>query len=152
MQYSNILLATLLALPLAYAQQAADGLIVPFTSSLPACASLCGPLYDVQGACSPPNIPNTDSNCFCSDNRLSAIAGDGTTGVSSVCGATACTSPTDLQSVKSWYQSFCANSADTPSTTTAADAGTTTTATSSSTPRKSSTASSANSDEDTRPW
>jgi len=85
-----------------------DGLIVPFTSGLPACASLCGPLFDVQGACTPPNIASTDDNCFCTDSRLSAFDTDaGVTGVSAVCGPASCNAQTDLQAIKTWFDNFC---------------------------------------------
>lgn len=80
-----------------------DGALVPFTSGLPVCASLCGPLFDVQGGCS-------DSTCFCADARLTPFNQDGTAGVSSVCGSASCSSTTDLQAVKTWYQNFCRSS------------------------------------------
>ena len=85
-----------------------DGLIVPFTSDLPPCASLCGPLFDVQGACTPPNIATVNDNCFCTDPRLSAFDTDaGTTGVSTVCGPLSCNAPADLQAIKTWFDNFC---------------------------------------------
>ena len=85
-----------------------DGLIVPFTSGLPPCATLCGPLFDVQGACTPPNIPTVNDNCFCTDSRLSAFDTDaGTTGVSAVCGPESCNAPADLQAIKTWFDNFC---------------------------------------------
>jgi hypothetical protein len=110
-----ILLATLLVLQTSYAQtvQAADGPIVPFTSKLPLCATNCGPLYDVQGKCTPPNIVTIDQNCFCTDTRLTPFNEAGTAGVAQVCGPTSCTAPADQQTVKSWYQSYCANRAAT---------------------------------------
>lgn len=87
-----------------HAQQVADGTIVPFTSQLPACASKCGPLYDVQGACTDPAAYNS---CFCADARLTSFNTGGTAAVSSVCGATSCTTADDLEKVRSWYSSFC---------------------------------------------
>jgi hypothetical protein len=85
-----------------------DGLIVPFSSVLPACASLCGPLFDVQGACTPPHIATTDDNCFCTDSRLAAFDADaGVTGVSAVCGPLSCNAQADLQAIKTWFDSFC---------------------------------------------
>ena len=93
--------------------QAADGPIVPFTSDLPPCASNCGVLFDVQAKCSPPNIAAVDKNCFCTDTRLTSIDNP-QLGVAKVCtGFGFCTAASDLQAVKSWYDSYCgaANSA-----------------------------------------
>jgi hypothetical protein len=117
------------------AQQLKDGAIVPFETVLPSCASQCGKLSDVQGACSPPVTSTTDSSCFCSDSRLKPFL-EGTSGVSSVCGAASCTSSTDLQAIESWYESYC----NIKSTT-----GTTTSSSSSSTGTSSSSNSSSNS-------
>ncbi|CAG8982880.1 hypothetical protein HYALB_00002896, partial [Hymenoscyphus albidus] len=89
-----------------HAQQAADGVIVPFTSQLPVCASKCGPLYDVQGGCTDPANANT---CFCADARLVSFNTGGTAAVSSVCGPTSCTTPEDLEKVRTWYTGYCAN-------------------------------------------
>ncbi|KAL2072611.1 hypothetical protein VTL71DRAFT_11954 [Oculimacula yallundae] len=75
-----------------------DGLIVPFTSGLPVCASKCGPLFDVQGACSPPATQAIDQNCFCNDSRLTVFNNEG--GVSLVCGPQSCTDPTQQQALK----------------------------------------------------
>ncbi|RDL40053.1 uncharacterized protein BP5553_00032 [Venustampulla echinocandica] len=126
---------------LSHAQQVADGAIVPFKSSLPACASKCGPLFDVQGACAPPNIPTASSSCFCGDARLAAFTTtSGTEGVSSVCGATSCTQASDLQSIKTWYQSFCKKDSGSGSgsgTTTTATPGATSTSSGSSTGKSS---------------
>lgn len=106
---TTILLLSLLSLTVSQNPQAADGPIVPFTSVLPACASNCGPLYDVQGKCAPPNIPAVDPNCFCTDTRLTPFDDSGTSGVSQVCvGLGSCTAPADLQAIKSWYDSYCA--------------------------------------------
>ncbi|KAG4437888.1 hypothetical protein IFR05_006607 [Cadophora sp. M221] len=85
-----------------------DGLIVPFLTGLPVCASKCGPLFDVQGKCSPPATSAIDENCFCTDSRLTVFDNDGTTGVSLVCGAQSCTVPADMEAVKKWYDGFCA--------------------------------------------
>lgn len=133
-QSITILLVSLLStISPTYAQFTAqpDGLIVPFTSGLPACASYCGPLFDVQGACTPPNIAATDDNCFCTDARLTPFDTDtGTTGVSTVCGTASCTDATDLQAVKTWYDNFCATSS---SVTSVSSSGSAATATSTST-------------------
>lgn len=105
--YRSILLFATAILPaIVGAQQLQDGVIVPFSSDLPSCASQCGPLSDVQGACSPPARADVSSSCFCSDSRLTPFLA-GTTGVSQVCGAASCTSDTDLQSIETWYQQYC---------------------------------------------
>lgn len=114
--YRRILLLASTILPAIIgveAQQLADGSIVPFTSDLPSCASLCGPLSDVQGACTPPVTTDVSSSCFCADSRLLPFL-TGTAGVSSVCGAASCTSTTDLQTIETWYEQYC----NTASTTT----------------------------------
>ena len=124
------LLASLFWSPilLVNAQQAADGLIVPFTSDLPSCASQCGKLFDVQGACTPPVLSSTDSGCFCSDTRLTPIL-QGTAGVSSVCGATSCTAASDLTAIETWYKGYCG--IDTQASATASCASASSTGTSS---------------------
>ncbi|TGO52719.1 hypothetical protein BCON_0136g00140 [Botryotinia convoluta] len=105
--YRSILLFATAILPaIVGAQQLADGSIVPFSSDLPSCASQCGPLSDVQGACIPPVTADVSSSCFCADSRLTPFL-TGTAGVSSVCGAASCTSDTDLQSIETWYQQYC---------------------------------------------
>jgi len=106
-----IFLLSLLSFTVSQNSQAADGPIVPFTSVLPACASNCGPLYDVQGKCAPPNIPAVDPTCFCTDTRLTPFDDAGTTGVTQVCGAGIgfCTAASDLQAIKTWYDSYCAS-------------------------------------------
>lgn len=115
-----------------------DGLIVPFSSVLPACASFCGPLFDVQGFCTPPNIATINDNCFCTDSRLSAFDDDsGTSGVTAVCGTSSpysCTSATDLQAIKTWFDNFCAaNKAVTAATNSGSATASTATSTSTST-------------------
>ncbi|PQE12674.1 integral membrane protein [Rutstroemia sp. NJR-2017a BBW] len=135
MHRSILLLVSTLLPVIISAQQLQDGAIVPFQSDLPSCASQCGPLSDVQGACTPPAKSTTDSSCFCSDSRLTPFL-QGTSGVSSVCGAASCTSSTDLQTIESWYESYC----NVKSTT-----GTTTSSSSSSTGTSSSSNSSSNS-------
>lgn len=114
--------------------QTANGVIVPF-STLPTCATLCGPLYDVQGACSPPHITTINDSCFCSDPRLTAITESGTAWVSGVCPSTpgSCTATADLQAIQSWYTSFCAANKGVTSaaTTTATNSAATSSSTSS---------------------
>ncbi|ESZ96270.1 hypothetical protein SBOR_3325 [Sclerotinia borealis F-4128] len=105
--YRSILLLASTILPaIVSAQQLADGSIVPFSSDLPSCASQCGPLSDVQGACVPPVTADVSSSCFCADSTLTPFL-TGTAGVSSVCGATSCTSTADLQSIETWYEQYC---------------------------------------------
>lgn len=111
MHFSILLLATLFVLPQSLAQQSPDGRIVPFKSSLPSCASQCGPLYDVEGGCK-------DKTCFCADPRLQAFRQVGNAGASSICGAASCTAATDLEALKTWYNSFCGSTAPEPTATT----------------------------------
>jgi len=107
---TNTLLLAILSLPpLSNAAQQPDGVIVPFSSQLPACASVCGKLFDVQGACSPPVIASVSSTCFCSDARLQPFT-QSTAEVQSICGTTdpnSCTSTADLQKIQNWYNSLC---------------------------------------------
>ena len=117
-------LLAILSLPILTSTQtqAADGVIVPFTSVLPACASNCGKLWDVQGACSPPVTPSVSSSCFCGDPRLQPFLQTGTAGVESVCGATSCTDTADLEKIQSWYDSYCNVVQSNPTTTSASTA------------------------------
>ncbi|KAE9381162.1 hypothetical protein N431DRAFT_457771 [Stipitochalara longipes BDJ] len=116
---TTLLFLSLLSLTVSQNPQAADGPIVPFTSVLPPCASNCGPLYDVQGKCAPPNIPAVNPNCFCTDTRLTPFDNSGTSGVSQVCvGAGSCTTASDLQAIKTWYDSYCTGNKGTSGTTT----------------------------------
>ncbi|CAD6504953.1 BgTH12-00452 [Blumeria graminis f. sp. triticale] len=111
----RILIALLLLSPISIitAQKTPDGSIVPFSSRLPACASKCGPLYDVQGKCSPPVTTHADNDCFCADARLTSFK-TGPAGVSSVCGATICTLEDELEKVQEWYLDFCGRTATRP--------------------------------------
>jgi len=124
--HSSVTLLALLSLPLLASTQtqAADGVIVPFTSVLPACASLCGKLFDVQGACSPPVIASVSSACFCGDPRLQPFLQSGTAAVESVCGAASCQDTTDLQKIQSWYESYCNVKDSNPTTTSAGSTAT----------------------------
>ncbi|KAN0122826.1 hypothetical protein V8E51_001152 [Hyaloscypha variabilis] len=116
---TTILLLSLLSLTVSQNSQAADGPIVPFTSVLPACASNCGVLWDVQGKCAPPNIPAVNPTCFCTDTRLTPFDDPGTSGVSQVCNdAGSCTATADLQAIKNWYDSYCAANKGSTGTTT----------------------------------
>jgi len=127
---------------LAHAQtQQPDGVIVPFTSKLPACASLCGVLFDVQGACEPPVLASVSSTCFCADSRLSPFMQSGTAGVTSACKASAavagsCTATSDLEKIQSWYATFCnLKDPNAAVTTTAGSPASTGTGSSSTTPK-----------------
>jgi hypothetical protein len=133
---TTIFLLSLLSFTVSQNSQAADGPIVPFTSVLPACASNCGPLYDVQGKCAPPNIPAVDPNCFCTDTRLTPFDAAGTAGVTQVCGTGVdfCTAASDLQTIKTWYDSYCASNKGV--TATSSGASSTSTSSTTSTPKK----------------
>jgi hypothetical protein len=117
--HASATLLALLSLPLLTSTQTQqpDGVIVPFTSVLPACASLCGKLFDVQGACSPPAIASVSSACFCGDPRLQPFLQSGTAGVESVCGAASCQDTASLQKIQSWYESYCNEKDSNPTTT-----------------------------------
>ncbi|ROV93005.1 hypothetical protein VMCG_08980 [Cytospora schulzeri] len=109
--------------------------LVPF-ASLPSCASACGPLYDVNGACVPPAAASAAASvydaCFCSDSRLSAFSST----TAGVCDSACTASPAAYNSITSWYKNLCANVGG------AAAASTTTTGGSSSGKSSSSTSSS----------
>lgn len=81
---------------------------MPF-STLPACATDCGPLYDANGACVPPNVPRADEqtydNCFCAYGELQAWA----TGLTAVCDNACVGSPTDMASIRGWFSTLCSN-------------------------------------------
>lgn len=92
-----------------------DGVIVPF-STLPACASKCGHLFDAQGACSPPVTDAPSQSCFCSNSLLTSIA-QGTAGVQAACGATSCQDTASLQAIQNWYLRYCNKGTPTTATT-----------------------------------
>lgn len=107
---------------------------MPF-ASLPACASSCGPLYDVNGKCVPPATTTASvqvyEDCFCSDTRLTAFS----TTTAGPCDAACVATPDNYGSITSWYKSMCSSvqALDLSSTTsTAADGSTSTGVTSSS--------------------
>lgn len=134
--HTTPLLLAILSLPILTSTQTQqpDGVIVPFTSVLPACASLCGKLFDVQGACSPPVTASVSSACFCGDPRLQPFLQSGTAGVESVCGAASCQDTADLQKIQSWYESYCNVAQSNPTTTSGSTATGTSTGSSSSKP------------------
>lgn len=100
----------------------AETTIVPF-STLPACVSSCGPLYDVNGACVPPAAPTADASaydaCLCSDTRLAPFS----TTTGGVCDAACTADPSGLATLTSWYQSLCANVGDAASSTSSSSSG-----------------------------
>ncbi|OLN96272.1 hypothetical protein CCHL11_04482 [Colletotrichum chlorophyti] len=80
--------------------------LVPF-AQLPACAQLCGPLYDANGACVPPAAPVTDEttyeNCFCNFGALQPFK----TAAAGVCGDAAQCDAAGYSSIQGWFTSFC---------------------------------------------
>lgn len=96
--------------------------IVPF-STLPACVSNCGPLYDVNGACVPPAVAAADASaydaCFCSDARLAPYS----TTTAGPCDAACTADPSGLATLTSWYQSLCGNVAEVASSSTSSSGG-----------------------------
>ncbi|KAK8049452.1 hypothetical protein PG994_011182 [Apiospora phragmitis] len=81
--------------------------VVPF-ASLPSCATLCGPLYDANGACVPPAAPQADADtydkCFCQNAKLQPFY----QGSSGVCGTGVCDAdPNGLSGIQSWFTQFC---------------------------------------------
>ena len=107
-----------------------NGLIVPF-ATLPGCASLCGHLFDVQGACTPPVLSSISQSCFCSDTRLTSIL-QGDAGVLAACGPASCQDSTSQQAIENWYAGYCDKAAPKPTGT---GTGSAPTSTSSSIPK-----------------
>jgi hypothetical protein len=110
-----------------------DGVIVPFTSKLPACASLCGPLFNVQGGCAPPVLTAPSQSCFCSSAVLTPFL-QSTAEVATVCGPASCQDTASLQEIQSWYAGYCNDKVVTPTTTSSPTSTATSTSTSTSTP------------------
>jgi hypothetical protein len=84
--------------------------IVPFNNQkvLPACAAACGPLYDANGACVPPQVaadagPAAYTQCFCLDQRVAAFS-SATTGV---CDDACTNDPKGLSSIAGWFRNMC---------------------------------------------
>lgn len=79
------------------------------TATLPACVKSCGYLFDVNGACVPPAKTAAAASvydaCFCADSRLVPFS-QGTAGV---CDNACTANPGDLNTIRNWYTSFCAN-------------------------------------------
>ncbi|KAI7770818.1 hypothetical protein ACKAV7_006460 [Fusarium commune] len=84
--------------------------IVPFNNQkvLPACAAACGPLYDANGACVPPQVaadagPTAYTQCFCLDQRVAAFS----TATTGVCDDACTADPKGLSSIAGWFRSMC---------------------------------------------
>ncbi|KAK5988575.1 hypothetical protein PT974_10059 [Cladobotryum mycophilum] len=83
--------------------------IVPFNdrAQLPACAVSCGHLYDANGACVPPAVPQQQpqgyTDCFCADPRLAPFS----TATAGVCDNACTAEPNGLSSITAWYHSLC---------------------------------------------
>lgn len=112
-----------------------DQTIVPF-ATLPDCAASCGLLFDVQGACSPPQVQAASTkSCFCSDSRLTALKTSNT----GVCDAAGCDA-TGLGQIQTWYKNLCggttSNTSPTTTGSTAAGTGVSAGTTNSSTAKK----------------
>lgn len=79
---------------------------------LPACASSCGPLFDANGACVPPAAPTAAASvydaCFCSFPPLIPFSSV-TIGV---CEPGVCSGPGELNSIATWFRSFCGGAND----------------------------------------
>jgi hypothetical protein len=111
MHITTSLLAALVLCPLAILSQATgtaavtpQQTIVPF-STLPACAAECYPLYNAQGACSPPIVPSTSSlSCFCAYGSLQPFY----TTTAGVCDGACPNDPNGLSGIQSWFQGLCA--------------------------------------------
>lgn len=100
---ATTLLSALALLPDTLAQTAAaDGAILKW-SQLPACATTCGKLWDVQGACAPAGLTDTSKSCFCGSADLVPL----TVGGPTPDGCCAAGAATDLQKVKDWFTGYC---------------------------------------------
>ncbi|KAF5023677.1 hypothetical protein F66182_4243 [Fusarium sp. NRRL 66182] len=82
--------------------------IVPFGNQrlLPSCAAACGPLYDANGACVPPEVaadagPTAYTQCFCLDQRVAGFS----TAATGVCDE-ACNAQ-GLSSIAGWFRNIC---------------------------------------------
>lgn len=98
-----------------------DQPIVPFTSKLPACATACGPLWNVEGTCLLPANINNKQNCFCTSTTLTPML-QSTAEVQSICGPQSCQDTNDLQTIQNWFKSYCNVKAVAPPTPTTTEA------------------------------
>ncbi|KAJ4270217.1 hypothetical protein NW762_001893 [Fusarium torreyae] len=94
--------------------------IVPFNNRkiLPSCAAACGPLYDANGACVPPQVaadagPTAYTQCFCLDQRVAAFK----TATTGVCDDACTADPKGLSSIAGWFRSMCSVTGTTGGTT-----------------------------------
>ncbi|KAG6039866.1 hypothetical protein E4U41_001943 [Claviceps citrina] len=104
--------------------------IVPFfdISELPACAAQCQPLWDANGGCVPPAIPQADpklyGECFCANGKVAAFS----TAASGVCDNACPGDAKGMSSIAGWFSNFCnVKAANTPKTTSSTRAGATST-------------------------
>jgi hypothetical protein len=105
------------------AQATPEQTIVPFRS-LPACAAQCGPLYDAQGACSPP-VRASSVSCFCAFGTLQPFY----TGTAGVCDGECPSDPTGLSGIQSWFLGLCKAGAAAPSSSTSSSSSSSASAT-----------------------
>ncbi|KAI1872830.1 uncharacterized protein JN550_003704 [Neoarthrinium moseri] len=81
--------------------------LVPF-ADFPSCATSCGPLWDANGACVPPNVATADGSvydsCFCAYSKLQPFS----TATAGVCDYLCADG---LSAVQGWFTSFCQNKA-----------------------------------------
>lgn len=70
-----------------------------------------------QGACAPPVQPTANTQCFCTDTRLTSFS-QSTSNIASVCGTASCSSEADLQALQTWYEGLCKDGGSTGATTT----------------------------------
>jgi hypothetical protein len=118
--------------------------IVPF-STLPSCADKCGPLYDAQGACSPPVVPATSLTCFCSYGSLQPFY----TSPNVVCPDACPNDPNGLTGIQSWFLGLCSKGT---TQTTATGTSPTTSSTDSGTAVPANGGSSVSSGSSSQPW
>jgi hypothetical protein len=128
MYITTSLFAALILCPLAVLSQAtttsvdtSQQTIVPF-STLPSCAAKCGPLYDAQGACSPPVVSATSLSCFCSYGALQPFY----TTTTGVCDGACPNDPNGLSGIQSWFQGLCSKGTSQTQTTASGSSPTTT--------------------------
>jgi hypothetical protein len=129
MYITTSIFAALILCPLAVLSQAtttsvdiSQQTIVPF-STLPACAAKCGPLYDAQGACSPPIVAATSLTCFCSYATLQAFY----TSTAGVCDGACPSDPSGLTQIQQWFIGLCNNKGTSQTTATGSSPTTTST-------------------------
>jgi hypothetical protein len=95
--------------------------IVPF-STLPTCATLCGPLFDAQGACTPPVLSTINDQCFCAYATLQPFY----TSTIGVCNNACPNDSSGLLKIQQWFSSFCASTKASTTAVTASGTGTAT--------------------------